>query len=115
MICTDADRYSIKQRKDQLESFCQESGIVADSRNPNEPVMIWIPRHSIENWIHFFRDYPDKVSEETVYPHGGDPVKCREEAYIMSDYLQDISDFQEALQSLEDAKEEYRTLCNNQL
>ena len=114
LVCTDADRLSVEERKEQLRTYCLESNIDDCPRRENEAVMVWIPKRSIENWIHFFREYPKEVSEETVYPHGGNPDKCKEEARKMSYYLQNLKEYERVIDSLSIAKEEYLKLCNNQ-
>ena len=111
IVCTDADLYSIEERKTALDQYCKETDN-CPARKKQEPVMIWIPRRAIENWIHFWGEEDENVQEETEYRHTGNPVRCKEEAIKMSRYLQGHQLVSDPLRSLIDAKQEYENLCD---
>lgn len=110
ILCTDADKGTVKERKDFLERVCREQHPPIEGRKKGEPVIIWIPKWHIETWIRFFGE--DKtVTEDMKIPHDGKPVKCKREAKNMSDYLQNTRTMKGVLPSIVDAKEEYERVC----
>ncbi|MBR1597372.1 MAG: hypothetical protein IJ661_00500 [Lachnospiraceae bacterium] len=115
IVCTDADTHTVDERKKWFSTVCSSSTENIQERKENEPVMIWIPKRSIENWIEYFKNDSNDVTEDTKYEHNGNPVKCTYEASKMSEYLQNTGNNKNAiLPSIQDAKNEYIQLCNSQ-
>lgn len=107
IVCSDADSSTVLKKKEYIEK-CSEV-----PRKDDEAVIIWIPKRSIENWIHYLREDGDSIIEDMRFIHTGSPMACTEEANKMSDYLQG-SDMV-VLPSMEDAKYEFIRLCNIQI
>lgn len=67
IVCTDADTYTVDERKKWFSTVCSSSTENIQERKENEPVMIWIPKRSIENWIEYFKNDSNDVTEDTKY------------------------------------------------
>ncbi len=109
IVCTDADMLTVEERIKFVES---NIGSIIFNRN-QEFVIIWVPKHQIENWIHFFRE--GRIDEAIDYRHSGKPERCKDEAKKMSEYLSSDDVDYEVPHSLVHAKEEFIRFCNLQV
>lgn len=107
LACADADNLTIAERVRFIENSAKD----IDYERQKEPILIWIPKRQIENWIHFWRE---GTNEETDYRHTGKPEKCKTEAKMMSDYLSGQIDRNGILPSIVHAKREFERICNLQ-
>lgn len=65
IVVTDADTESTEARRTQLEQQCAARGIEAP--RASDPVLILVPRRSIETWFHYLSGR--EFDETTRYPH----------------------------------------------
>ncbi len=110
IVCTDADTKTVKERKDFLDKICADQDPLVEKRKAGETVIMWIPKRHIETWIRFFGG-DHTVTEDTKTFHDGKPVKCKQEAKNMSDFLQNVLVMENVLPSIVDAKEEFEQVC----
>lgn len=61
LILIDADRFTVKNRHDQLGRELANSN--QEDRRPNERIAIWIPRRRIETWVAWLLG--EEVTEQT--------------------------------------------------
>ena len=110
IVVSDADMMSVEERIRFIESKSDNT----DFDREKEPIIFWIPKRQIENWIHFFRN--GNTDENTDYRHTGKPEMCKTEASKFSDYLCDIGEeYSTILPSLVFAKNEYLRVCKLQM
>ncbi len=111
IVCTDADKYTIDERKSFLDKEVKSQGVQWDKQNA--PIMVWIPKRQIETWIHALNH--ESVDENMTFPHSGKPVSCKEQAKKFSMYCQDLIELEpSALNSMIESKNEYNRICRLQ-
>lgn len=64
IVVTDADGYSTKSRRAQLDAECEKQRI--PRRKDGERVLVIVPRRNIETWLAYLAG--GEVDEETRYP-----------------------------------------------
>ena len=111
IVCTDADKYDVKERERFLEN--EAKAVIPKWNRDIEPVIMWIPKRQIETWIRFLRE--EDVTEEMTFSHSGKPVSCKDEAERLALYCQDrIQIDDDKIRSIRFAKEEYIRVCKLQ-
>ncbi len=60
IVVIDADKYSVKQRLDSLDSALEEYS--QPKRQPQEKIAIFVPKRNIETWISYLLPLPNKKS-----------------------------------------------------
>ena len=111
IVCTDADKYTIDERKAFLDKEVISQGLKWDKQQ--DPIMIWIPKRQIETWIHALNQ--EDVDENMVFPHLGKPVSCKKQAKKFSQYCQNLIELEPpALDSIIESKNEYNRICGLQ-
>jgi len=63
VVIIDADKHTVKERLNQLDSALEENG--QPKRQPNEKMAIFVPKRNIETWIHYLMG--ESVDEERAY------------------------------------------------
>lgn len=63
VIIIDADKHTVKERLNQLDSALEENGQL--KRQANEKIAIFVPKRNIETWIHYLM--AESVDEEKAY------------------------------------------------
>ncbi len=85
IVVIDADRYSVKQRLDSLDSGLEEDEEYSQlKRQPQEKIAIFVPKRNIETWIYYLRG--ETVDEETKYPKLAKPGDCKKDVDKLLDW-----------------------------
>ena len=68
-VMIDADRYSVAQRKDQLDSSLASSPPGQNARGDGENIAIFVPKWSLETWFRFLEgaNWTEETSYRTRY------------------------------------------------
>ena len=85
----DADTESAEARRTQLQRQCAVRGI--DALRDSDPVLVVIPRRSIETWFHYLSGY--EFDETTRYPH----LRREADCVPLADRLYDMCHEQQKL------------------
>lgn len=107
VVVTDADAGSTDDRRAELDAECERQGV--PRRDDDDPVLVVVPRRSIETWLHYLGGQP--VDELKHYPRLRWERDCADHAkrlYAMCHEDQRLDD--SAPPSLREACEEYRKL-----
>lgn len=72
LVVTDADNHTTADRRSQLDQECEKNGI--PRTEPNDPVMIIVPRRNIETWFAYLRG--EEVDETSRYPKFDHESEC---------------------------------------
>ncbi|PZN71469.1 MAG: hypothetical protein DM484_26320 [Candidatus Methylumidiphilus alinenensis] len=60
IVCTDADKQTVEQRKKSLDKECEKKGI--PKRQEEEDVLVLVPKRNIETWFTYLRG--ENIDEE---------------------------------------------------
>ena len=63
IVVIDADKLTVSQRLNQLDSALKDDG--QPKRQANEKIAIFVPKRNIETWIHYLMG--EKVDEQKAY------------------------------------------------
>ena len=108
LVVIDADTNTTNVRRTQLNQECRRQQVTPTS--PNDPVIVVIPRRSIETWFHFLR-HKRSVDETIIYQKLKQESDCHplaDELHRICHERQRLPDF--APQSLQEACLEYPKL-----
>jgi hypothetical protein len=110
VVVMDADAGPTGDRHIQMEQQCRTDGI--ETRKPEDPVIVAVPRRNIETWFEYLRGEP--VDEAIDYPRLRREGDCK----LLADRLYDMCHEQQRLDepappSLREACDEYRNLGRN--
>ena len=113
VVCVDADRDNFDEKEQKLKKELSKHNETCGIKRLERPIMLWVPRRQIENWIHYLRN--EDTNEEKDYRHTGKPERCKEEAERMVALFQgeNVVDY-ELLPSIIRAKNEYERICKIQ-
>ena len=110
VVVIDADAGSTGERHTQLEQQCRRDGV--ETRKPEDPVIVAVPRRNIETWFEYLRGEP--VDEAIDYPRLRRESDCK----LLADRLYDMCHEQQRLDepapsSLGETCDEYQNLGRN--
>ena len=107
VVVTDADVGSTDDRRAELDAECERQGV--PRRDDDDPVLVVVPRRSIETWLHYLGGQP--VDETQHYPRLRRARDCANGAKRLYEMCHEAQRLAEsAPPSLREACEEYRKL-----
>ncbi len=99
----DGDNLTVQERLASMDSACIAVGIPV--RNPDEPVIVVVPRRNIETWIAYLSG--KEVNEEDTYPRLSRERECVEHVTRLKQMCDDGTLRKPAPLSLQSACDEY--------
>jgi hypothetical protein len=82
LVLIDADAHATAHRHRQLGDALRSAGL--PPRRPDERIVIWVPKRSVETWVAFLRC--DAVDETIECPHAVFPADYRAAARLFIDW-----------------------------